>query len=134
MKLSEIKGERTIEVVAELIEPIAVISQNQNARELFKRRKVPAGMTANEFFLQRVRATVPSLLTECKDEIITVLATIKGVSRREYAESMTLMSLTIDVMELLGDQEFLSFFSSASSTAEKESFGSQLENTEEAAQ
>ena len=132
MKLSEIKGERTIEVVADLIEPIAVISQNQNARELFTRKTVPTGMTSTEFFLQRVRASLPALLKECKDEIITVLATVKGVSAEEYASELNLATLIADVMELVSDQEFLSFFSSAVSVEEQESSGLPAESSEEA--
>ena len=37
MKLSDVKGERTIEVIAEIIDPIANIAEDEEASAMFKR-------------------------------------------------------------------------------------------------
>ena len=41
MKLSDIKGERTLDVIAEIIEPIANIAADQTAAALFQRQRCP---------------------------------------------------------------------------------------------
>ena len=46
MKLSDVKGDRTLEVIADLIEPICTIAEDENAAALFKREQLPDGMTA----------------------------------------------------------------------------------------
>ena len=45
MRLSDIKGERTLDVIAEIIEPIANIAEDEAAAELFRREKPPEGMS-----------------------------------------------------------------------------------------
>ena len=40
MKLSDIKGERTLDVIAELIDPISNIASDKVAADLFVRRQV----------------------------------------------------------------------------------------------
>ena len=46
MKLSDIKGDRTLEVIADLVDPIANIAEDEDTFALFRREKLPAGMTA----------------------------------------------------------------------------------------
>lgn len=113
MKLSDIKGERCLEVIADLIEPCASIMGDDNAKAIFTSKKVPAGMTANEFMLQRLRKSAPQLIRDHTDDIIAILSTIKGVEGSEYREGMTLSSLISDFMELITDEEFLGFLSSS---------------------
>ncbi len=55
MRLSDIKGERTLDVIADIIDPIANIAEDEVASDLFKREKLPEGMTAKKFLLQRAR-------------------------------------------------------------------------------
>lgn len=112
MKLSDVKGERTLEVIAELVEPIANIAEDSDIAAMFKREAAPEGMEAREFFLQRMRKAVPALLKTHNEDVLQILSTIKGVSVDEYAKEMTLASVFGDMYELLTDQEFLSFLSS----------------------
>lgn len=115
MKLSDIKGERTLEVIADLIEPIARIAEDENAKRLFKREKVPEGMTSTEFFGQRMRKLAPDLLRYHKDDIICILSTIDGKTPEDYTKSLNLASLLKDLIELLNDDTFLGFLSSSQS-------------------
>ena len=127
MKLSNIKGERTFDVIADIIDPIADIAADPDASELFSRKPVPDGMTAKQFITKRVKAAVPALLKGHKASIIEIFAAIKGVTPEEYTKSLDLVGLVKDCIELLTDDVFISLFSSAQT--EKRS-GSARENTE----
>ena len=131
MRLSDIKGDRVFDVIADIIDPIANIASDETASALFKREKLPEGMTAKEFLLERARKAVPALLKGHKCDIITVLATIDGVSTEDYRASLTLAKLMQDAAELLTDEAFGELFISAQSGT---SSGSAQENTKESEQ
>ena len=44
MKLSDIKGDCVIEVIADIIDPISNIAANDDAKGLFSKQKLPEGM------------------------------------------------------------------------------------------
>ena len=115
MRLSDIKGDRVFDVIADIIDPIANIASDETASALFKREKLPEGMTAKAFLLERARKAVPALLKGHKRDIITVLATIEGVSANKYRASLTLEKLMQDTAELLTDEAFGELFISAQS-------------------
>ena len=73
MRLSDIKGDRTLEVIAEIIDPIANIAEDEEASAMFKREKLPDGITANKFLMKRVRKSLPVLLKGHKADIILIL-------------------------------------------------------------
>lgn len=131
MRLSDIKGDRVFDVIADIIDPIANIASDETASALFKREKLPEGMTAKSFLLERSRKAVPALLKGHKGDIITVLATIEGVSSDDYMASLTLAKLMQDTAELLTDEAFGELFISAQSGT---SSGSAQENIGEAEQ
>ena len=131
MRLSDIKGDRVFDVIADIIDPIANIASDETAFALFKREKLPEGMTAKAFLLERARKAIPALLKGHKSDIITVLATIEGVSADKYRASLTLAKLMQDTAELLTDEAFGELFISAQSGT---SSGSAQENTEESEQ
>ena len=131
MRLSDIKGDRVFDVIADIIDPIANIASDEAASALFKREKLPEGMTAKSFLLERARKAVPALLKGHKSDIITVLATIEGVSADDYRASLTLTKLMQDTAELLTDDAFGELFISAQSGT---SSGSAQENTVESEQ
>ncbi|MCM1227561.1 MAG: hypothetical protein NC320_09090 [Clostridium sp.] len=128
MKLSDVKGERILDVVADIIESVANIAADKEASELFTRKPLPEGMTANEFMLRRLRTSLPVLLKAHKSDIITILSAIKGVSPEEYAESLNLSVLFADMAELITDKDFAVLFTSAQN---RTSSGSASENTQE---
>ena len=115
MRISDIKGDRVFDVIADIIDPIANIASDETASALFKREKLPEGMTAKSFLLERARKAVPALLKGHKSDIITVLATIEGVSADDYRSSLTLAKLMQDTAELLTDEDFGELFISAQS-------------------
>ena len=115
MKLSDVKGERTIEVIAEIIDPIANIAEDEEASAMFKREKLPDGMTAKKFLTRRVRKSLPVLLKGHKADIIAILSAIEGVDAEEYASALNLVKLVKDCADLLTDEAFMQLFISAQS-------------------
>lgn len=110
MKLSDIKGERVFDVIADIIEPITSIATDKESAKLFKREKCPEGMEPVAFFLEKLKESLPSLMRNHKKELVTILSVIKGVSEEEYVKDLTFASLFVDISELLTDAEFRSFF------------------------
>ena len=60
--------------------------------------------------LRRIKASVPVLLKEHKGDLIAILSAIEGVSVEEYTETLDLMKLAKDTIELLNDEAFKAFF------------------------
>lgn len=127
MRLSDIKGDRTLEVIAEIIDPIANIAEDEAASVMFKREKLPEGMTARKFLLNRARKSLPALLKGHKADIIAILSAIEGVSAEEYSGTLNLVKLTKDCIDLLTDEVFMQLFISAQS---ENNSGSAQESTE----
>lgn len=130
MRLSDIKGERTFDVIADVIDPIANIAEDPNAAELFARKPLPVGMTPKQFLLQRARKSAPALLKGHKADVIAILSAIDGTSPEQYAGLLGFPKLFKDTFELLTDEAFLTLFTSAQGKGEKVS-GSAPEATRE---
>lgn len=110
MKLSDVKGDRVLDVVADIIEPIANIAEDEQVAALFKREVRPEGETKNSFAIKRLRAGIPPLVRKHKADIIAIMATIEGVSPEDYAANLTLLKLITDFTDLVSDQTFLGLF------------------------
>lgn len=110
MKLSDIKGERTLDVVADLIAPVMSIARDKAASGIFASEKTPEGMTSREFFIKRVEDNLPKLLKGHKQDFVSIMSTLKGVTAKEYVKNLNLATLLSDVYELMTDEEFGAFF------------------------
>ena len=113
MKLSDVKGERVFEVLADIIDPIANIAEDEQAAALFKKAKLPEGMTPSKFLLERARKAVPPLLRGHKGDIIAILAAIEGVEPETYKGALNMFRLFKDCTSLLSDEAFSELFISA---------------------
>lgn len=118
MRLSDVKGGRVLDVVADLVEPVAAIASDDDAAAMFKREECPEGMTPMQFFAQRVRAGIPALLRNHKADVVAILATIEGTTPEEYEEGLTLAKLMVDVAELMTDEAFTGFLASSETKTE----------------
>lgn len=127
MKLSEIQGDRVFDVLADIVDPIANIAEDEAASAMFRREKLPDGMTVKKFAAQRARKALPALLKVHKGDIIAILSAIEGVSAESYKGTLNLVKLMRDATELLTDEAFSELFISAQS---KTTSGSAPENTE----
>lgn len=128
MRLSDVKGERTFEVIAEIVDPIGSIAEDEAVAEFFKREPVPKGKTAGQVFVGKVRKALPIILREHRDDIVRIFAAIDGTPPAEYLERTDLKSLANDVFELITDEEFLAFLPSGKT---EDGSGTSSENTEE---
>ena len=113
MKLSDIQGERVFDVIADIIDPIANIAEDDAASALFKREKLPEGMTVKAFLIKRARKSLPALFKGHKGDIIAILSAIGGVSEEQYKSELNPIKLMQDATELLSDEAFGVLFISA---------------------
>lgn len=111
MKLSQIKGERCFDVIAELVEPVSIIASDKKTLEMFKSKKPPKGMDPKEFFIKRIKDGLPSLMKDHKEEFITIMAVLNDVDRDEYLANLNLAKLFSDTLDMLNDEELLDFLS-----------------------
>lgn len=118
MRLSDVKGERVFDVVADIITPLIDIATSAEVKELLHPMPCPDGMDPREFMLGRIRQTAPSVLRNHKHDVVSVLAPIAGVTPEEYMEDMTFPSLLADVTELLQDEVFTDFLASLNNGTE----------------
>lgn len=114
MKLSEIKGERALEVLADLIDPIAEMVQDEGFKEVAR-----AGDKMG---------VVKYLLKSHGKNVIKVLALINGENPDTYEP--TLVQLPIMVLELFEDPDVTRLFGLQSQTEQLASSGSVTENIE----
>lgn len=113
MKLSDIKGEAAIDLIADITPHIINIASDSDMAELFKRGKLPEGMTAREYAAKRLSAGLPALMKGHKADIIAIMAAVNQTTPEKYAEDMTIVTLIRDVSELVSDPVFAGFFVSA---------------------
>lgn len=119
MRLSEIKGERVLDVIADIAPHVISIASDDEAKRFFKGVEPKEGQTPTEAFAERMRVGAPALLKSHREDVVAVLAALDGVTPDEYVEGMTLGSVLVDLFELLTDQAFEDFLSSQEPTAEE---------------
>ncbi len=110
MKLSDIKGERVFDVIADIIDPIANIASDEEASAFFKREKLPEGANAEDFVIGRIKKSLPKLLKTHKADLIVILSAIEGADPKEYEENLDFVKILTSTADLLNDPVFLQLF------------------------
>lgn len=108
MKLSELKGERAVEVIADLIEPITNIAMDQKNLQLFRASKKD-GETARDAAIRDFKEKIPIMLKTHKEDILAILCAVNGTK----PEDLSVMDIFRGAVELVGDKEFLDLFLSS---------------------
>lgn len=116
MKLSEIKGEQAIELLADLIEPASEIMADKEVAALYR-----SG--------QSIKA-VSYVLKKHKRSCLAILALTEGKNPATYQPNV--LSLPMKLLEIFNDPELMSLFSSQSQKNEETSSGSATGTTEAA--
>ena len=102
MKLSEIKGDRAIEVIAEIMEPISnLVSDPETKKALKNNGKEP------------IVKILPKIIKTHKDDIYKMLAILDGVTVAEYIKDVTMVKLLNDFTDVIMDESIQSLFTSA---------------------
>ena len=114
MKLSEIKGEKALEVVADLIDPVGRLMQDEKFKEYID----------SDSKLELIKY----LLKNHKKDVLEILALLNGEDPKTYEP--TLLSLPKMLMDLLSDPDVMSLFGSQDQNTELASFGPATENIE----
>lgn len=113
MRLSDVKGERTFEVVADIIEPVYRIAQDEAAVEMLSPKPCPEGEDPKKFMARRLVAGVPALLRSHKGDLVAIMAAIEGEDAEEYAASLDLAKLVASLAELVSDPALMDFLANA---------------------
>ena len=124
MKLSEVKGEAVLDLIADITEPVIKISKSDVVQNAFKKAvsaKPAEGESAENFHpsaiaMRELRDHVPELIRTNKREIVQVLAALQGCSVDEYLKDLNLLKLIVDVTEVLTDDGFSDFLTSQPET------------------
>ena len=99
MKLSDFKGEEALDVLADIIEPLAVILSDKEIRELGKQKSAP------------IKYIKPAIKNH-KKELIQVLARLENETVEEYEDHLNLITLPAQLLDLFNDPEVQSLFHS----------------------
>ena len=114
MKLSDIKGEKALDIIADLIDPISLIVQDKGFKKV-----IDNGTQLD---------VVKYILKNHGKEILIVLALINEKDPKTYAPS--LVELPRLVLDLINDPDVMSLFKSQSQTEPLASSGSVTANIE----
>lgn len=114
MKLSQIRGTDAIDVLARIIQPIANIALDKESFDAIKLKPVEKeGKTPEQIralAMMRVREAIPAMLGKHRMDICEIIAAINGKTLDEYVNDLTFGKLLKDCMDVLTDNELLSFF------------------------
>ena len=117
MNLSEIKGEKALNALADLIKPLGSIAKDPTFRRLIEVDR----LEAIEYLLRNHQKTV-----------ITILAVLNQEDPETYEPDI--FSLPVMLYEFFNDETVTKLFGLQSQSTEKTSSGSVMESTEAAEQ
>lgn len=115
MKLSEVKGEAALDLLADIIEPASEIMSDPKVKD------VVSAKNKGEI--------IKLLIKSHKKSIIEILAAIDGVPVDKY--DVNVLTLPVKILEILNDQELMNFFTSQVQMEEQTSSIAPTGNTEE---
>lgn len=116
MKLSEYKNEDALELLADLLNPLAEIMSDEE----FKKVLTKENTTKMEM--------IQYLLRNKNKQIIAILARMENTPVEEF--EVNIISLTKKLLDVFNDKELIDFFQSQGQMLAGETSGSATENTE----
>lgn len=107
MRLSDIKGEKTLDIMADILELADSLMEDEHAKSLMSEIKKAKG--SEDASVKALSKHAPAILRNEKyrKPIVSILASIAGVSYEEYAENGNVLG---DVIELLTQDDDLACF------------------------
>ena len=101
--ISDFKNEEAIDLLADLVDPIHNIIQDQDIKI-----KIANKSTQKD--------AIKLVLKNHKESLLSIVALFEGVSREDLA--CTPISIVVDCMQILNDKDFLDFLSSLAENME----------------
>lgn len=118
MKLTDIKGERALDVIADILEPIMNIAGDKGIRNAVNNPT------------KRMDA-IKIALKKYKKDVITIMAILEGESYEQYCSHLNVMTLPAKIVEIFNDKDLLALFGLEAPKDLATSSGSASENTQE---
>lgn len=132
MRLSELTAEQGLEAIANSLEYIGNIADDDTALKLCQELVPREGEKYIKVFARGAK-TAPKLLKTHKDDVIGILAAFELQTVEEYKKKHKLMDVIKDMVNFVNEPEVRQLFFSASTGATEEPSGDAQENTEEEA-
>lgn len=120
-KLSEIKDDEAMDVLAEIIEPASIIIADEEFKVAVR------GNKKEEIKPDRLKA-VKIAITKYREEIVKIMATLDGKPVEEFHYNV--LTLPQMVLSIFNDKELIGFFSPQAENDSRKSSGSATVNTE----
>lgn len=131
-RLSEYGIEEGLDIIADIIEPIANIAEDDRFKELFKKDEVDVDVRT--YAIRKIKKSIPDLIKSHKPDIISILATLNEMSVDDYVkEKGKVLYIINDIMHALNDPDLTELFTSAQTGETSGSSGSVLEIMQEEA-
>lgn len=115
MKLSDIKGEKALDLLVDLIDPVTAIMADEEITAIYRSKKPKILL-------------VKKLIENHKKEVLTILALLNEEDPSTYEPS--LIALPIMILDLVNDEELKDLFTSQRQMKGNVSSISAMENTE----
>ena len=118
MRLSEIRGQEVMEVIARIAAPIGRIAKDSDAMAAFDLQSIRDADGPKKALIGVIADGVPALLGTHSDDVAEIMAACHLVSKEEYLAERTGPKLLVDVSALLTDGELIGFLPSQDGTQE----------------
>lgn len=129
MKLSELTAEQGLEAIANSLEHIGNIADDDDALSLCQKLVPQEGEKYIKVFARGAK-TAPRLLKTHKDDVIGILAAFELQSVEEYKKKHKLMDVIKGMVDLINEPEVRQLFFSVPTGATDGRSGDVQENTE----
>lgn len=103
MKISDFKNEEALDLLADILEPASEIIADEEVKKAYKNKE-------NKLTLAKI------IIKNHKSAIIEILARLDGKAVEEY--TCNVFTLPIKLIEMLNDEELVTFFNSSAGTEE----------------
>lgn len=107
MKLSDYKGEAAIDLLADIMEPMAIILADKEIQNLYFAKDEKGNRIRNA----PIKYVKP-MLKNHKKEVIEILARVEGIPVEEYREQCNVITLPMQILEFINDKEIQNLFTS----------------------
>lgn len=104
-KLSDYKGEDAIEVLADIIEPFAIIMADSDIQKMAKE-------AADKKKSVQPISYIKVALKNHKHEVLEILARIQDMPVEEYAKTVNVITLPMEILAIVNDEAIKSLFTS----------------------
>lgn len=121
MKLSEIRGEDAIDVIADIIDPVTAIMADEEIQKMYRQSPRPATLTIAQTILKRQ-----------KKAILEILAYLNNEDPRTFKPSLIQLPIMLVglINEVKENEELVSLFHSQPQMMASASFGAVTQTTE----